>query len=184
MHTPATNIAANAAKIRLFIHCIFLKILQCVNLNRNLHSHIFAINLPNNKKSELRKNASGFLERPLFPGAPIYKTLRFFCWLGLFALPNLRLLRFVLSRPSLTDTLTPRDNSRPPDIRPISDTHFGPMNRQRQNLARTMKSRILKTPPTFLQTSYLFPFPFVFFIYRNFFLSRHPKKPLFKKTSA
>ena len=91
---------------------------------------------------------------------------------------------FLLSRPSLTDTLTPRDNSRPPDIRPISDTHFGPMNRQRQNLARTMKSRILKTPPTFLQTSYLFPFPFVFFIYRNFFLSRHPKKPLFKKTSA
>ncbi len=81
-------------------------------------------------------------------------------------------------------TLTHRDNSRPPDIRPISDTHFGPMNRQRQNLARTMKSRILKTPPTFLQTSYLFPFPFVFFIYRNFFLSRHPKKPLFKKTSA
>ena len=96
----------------------------------------------------------------------------------------LSLCPFLLSRPSLTDTLTPRDNSRPPDIRPISDTHFGPMNRQRQNLARTMKSQILKTPPTFLQTSYLFPFPFVFFIYRNFFLSRHPKKPLFKKTSA
>ena len=49
------------------------------------------------KKIRTAKPAFGFLESPLFPGAPIYKTLCFFCWLGLFALPNLRLLRFVLS---------------------------------------------------------------------------------------
>ena len=88
------------------------------------------------------------------------------------------------SAPPPPGTLTHRDNSRPPGSRQLSGRRFEPANYQRQNLARTMKSRILKTPPTFLQTSYLFPFPFVFFIYRNFFLSRHPKKPLFKKTSA
>ena len=47
------------------------------------------------KKIRTAKPAFGFLESPLFASAPIYKTLRFFCRLGLFAFPNLLPICFV-----------------------------------------------------------------------------------------